>query len=334
MRMTSADQRFQIESPARLHLGFLDLSGTLGRDFGSIGMALKGLSTVIIAEPATELVITGPGRERARDYARSIFGALDLPAAIKLSVVEAIPVHAGLGSGTQLGLAIGAAISAVLGLELTTRELASMTGRGQRSGIGIGVFDSGGFVIDGGRGANTVVPPLVSRLDFPDEWRVILILDHDAKGLNGRDEVMAFEALPPMSQEQAAMLCRSALMGLLPALAEREFSEFSRRIAEIQHTIGDYFSSCQGGRYTSPRVCSAVEWLAKNGGLIGGGQTSWGPTGFAFVESEAEAIVKLDALRREFANEVGLEFRLCGGRNHAASATRVDGLLRQSAFTG
>jgi predicted sugar kinase len=38
------DSTVSVTVPARLHLGFLDLDGGLGRRFGSLGMALDGPS--------------------------------------------------------------------------------------------------------------------------------------------------------------------------------------------------------------------------------------------------------------------------------------------------
>src|SRR5207302_1710641 len=44
--------RIEVHAPARLHLGFLDLEGGLGRRFGSIGLALDGIATHIILSQA------------------------------------------------------------------------------------------------------------------------------------------------------------------------------------------------------------------------------------------------------------------------------------------
>src|SRR5262249_36594389 len=57
-----------VASPARLHLGFFDLDGGLGRRFGSIGVAISDLQTHIAIErtPATE--ITGPESDRVERY--------------------------------------------------------------------------------------------------------------------------------------------------------------------------------------------------------------------------------------------------------------------------
>ena len=36
---------FSVRAPGRLHLGFLDPSGTLGRRFGSLGLTIEGFET-------------------------------------------------------------------------------------------------------------------------------------------------------------------------------------------------------------------------------------------------------------------------------------------------
>ncbi|NIQ97303.1 MAG: GHMP kinase, partial [Desulfuromonadales bacterium] len=69
-----------------------------------------------------------------------------------MTVEEAIPEHVGLGSGTQLGLAVAAAMTRLHGLELDSSELLRRLDRGLRSGIGIGAFRMGGVLLDGGIG--------------------------------------------------------------------------------------------------------------------------------------------------------------------------------------
>ena len=52
-------------APARLHMGFIDLSGSLGRHFGSIGLALKEITTEITMRRADQCIARGPVSERA-----------------------------------------------------------------------------------------------------------------------------------------------------------------------------------------------------------------------------------------------------------------------------
>jgi len=322
-----------VESPARLHLGFVDLSGDLGRKFGSLGLAIEGLSTVVRAVPAEGLQVSGLESDRTEKYARETLRTLGLPSGVALDVIEAIPAHAGLGSGTQLALAVASAIVNVNGLHQTTRELAAVTGRGLRSGIGIGVFDTGGFILDGGLAERTVVPPVLSRFEFPETWRVILVHDDAHKGLNGPAEQAAFKAASPMQPNLADKLCRLTLMGVFPALVEQDFATFSSAVAEIQNIIGGYFGPWQGGAFTSADVRSAIGVLHNEYGLAGVGQTSWGPTGFAFVESAPEAAVACAALCDRFAERSCLRFSVHSARNSGASIHCSETLPRESNAT-
>ena len=80
-----------------------------------------------------------------------------------LNLVHSIPAHVGLGSGTQLGLAVGAALARLAGLQLSTDEIALAVGRGLHSGIGIATFQHGGFVLDGGRRIISELPDSAQR---------------------------------------------------------------------------------------------------------------------------------------------------------------------------
>lgn len=314
----------RIESPARLHLGFIDLNGDLGRCFGSLGLALADLGTRVRAEPAAEFRVSGIETARAARYAEAVIAAFDLPPQLHLTVEHAVPAHAGLGSGTQLALAVGGAIAALAGREASAAELAAMTGRGVRSGIGIAAFEQGGFLVDGGRGAASVVPPLLVRMAFPEHWRVVLVFDRAGDGLNGTAEAAAFRTLPALSAAAAGELARLTLVGLLPALAEQDFAPFARCLGRVQALVGDYFAPAQGGsRYTSRRVGKAVHWAAREFGLEGTGQSSWGPTGFLFAASAEQAIAVQRALAARHAGEPDLAFEVCAARNHGAGVMRL-----------
>jgi beta-RFAP synthase len=308
-----------VSAPARLHLGFLDLHGGLGRRFGSIGLAIDGLSTRLTISHGAQTQVEGPAAERVRRYHGAMRRRLGLDWEHQLKIEETMPAHAGLGSGTQLALAVAAGLRRLHGLPLDLAGDATALGRGARSGIGIGVFEGGGLVVDGGRGAGDTPAPVIARLPFPQHWRVIVVLDHRRQGVHGRDELAAFAALPPFPAHDAAHLCRLLVMQALPAAAEGDLAVFGAAIEQMQARLGDYFAPVQGGRFTSPQVGAVLARLAREGGA-GIGQSSWGPTGFAFAASPEEA-EHVAAVARAYPDSRALDIRVCAALNRGADMT-------------
>ncbi|WP_159732404.1 beta-ribofuranosylaminobenzene 5'-phosphate synthase family protein [Methylosinus sp. Ce-a6] len=309
-----------VVAAARLHLGFLDMNGALGRKFGGLGLSIDAPATRLSLQPAETMEAAGPDAERARALLEKAVAALAPGKRYRLTIDRAIPPHSGLGSGTQLALAIAAALRRIEDLPQDVEADAALLQRGARSGLGAGLFTRGGLVVDGGRGATTTTPPVVSRLPFPESWRILLVSDPAAIGLHGAQERKAFAELPPFSEEAAGKLCRLVLMQALPAAAEGDFAAFGAAITAIQAIVGDYFAPAQGGRrFTSAAVESLLGRLAQ-AGATGVGQTSWGPTGFAFAPDAAEAR-RLEALARAEAEASGLSLAVVAGSGRGA---RID----------
>lgn len=308
-------RRVTVETTARLHMGFIDLNGDLGRRFGSIGLSLD--------KPATRFSVTcnegfsakGPGAERVVACAETFAQKVGLNGGASFEIETAIPEHAGLGSGTQLALATGAALNRLYELGLTLEEIADVTGRGMRSGIGIGAFRQGGLLVDGGRGPHTRVPPTVVHMDFPPVWRILLVFDPRSQGVHGQQEIQAFGELPKFPAEQSAHIARLVLMRVLPAVAELDLESFGRAISELQRIVGDHFGPAQGGgRYASPEVAETMAWLESQG-VHCVGQSSWGPTGFAIVDNETRARQLAEELKNRNSR---LQYEICQARNEGS----------------
>ncbi|HEB78398.1 MAG TPA: GHMP kinase [Methylothermaceae bacterium] len=310
----------QVRSPARLHLGFLDPGAHLGRSFGSLGATLDGIVTRVRISEAGTLKISGRPAEPVRAILERLHAALGLPLRGHVEIRESIRPHAGLGSGTQLALAVGMAFCHFHGYPATVRQVAGITGRGRRSGIGIAAFEKGGFLVDGGRGSETSTPPLIAHLPMPASWRWLLIQDAEAEGLSGSRERAAFERLPRFPRAVAADLCYRLMIQGLPALAEGDYAAFCEVLAAIQQANGEYFAPAQGGRYSSHRVAEALTWLQRRG-WVGLGQSSWGPTGFCLLPDPEAAERELDALGSAFA-ATGLRFQVVATRNRGADLFR------------
>jgi len=311
----------RVIAPARLHLGFLDLNGAIGRRYGSIGLAVNHPSTDLTLTQAREHSASGYESERALALVQK-FASQQHGQGYAVDIREAIPAHAGLGSGTQLALAIGAAVAKLEGRDLSAGELALLGERGARSGIGLSAFACGGFIIDGGRGALDAPPPLTLRADFPEDWRVMLILDEGRAGVSGEAEATAFADLPEFPQSAAAHICHLVLMKLVPGMKEADIAAFGSALTEIQDIVGGHFASKQGGsKWTSDAVGRLASRM-RDAGATGVGQSSWGPTGFAFVDG-AKAADRLYHSLIEDAKADRLDIVIARGRNTGATIEAV-----------
>src|SRR6185503_12013462 len=105
---TSVSETVFVETAARLHFGLLDLRGDLGRRFGGIGAAAPAPTLLLSATPAATVEATGDDAERAAEFARRFLAhhRETRPAGGRVHVHRALPSHVGLGSGTQLALAV------------------------------------------------------------------------------------------------------------------------------------------------------------------------------------------------------------------------------------
>jgi predicted sugar kinase len=83
-------------------------------------------------------------------------------------------------------------------------------------------------------------------------------------------------------------------------------------VSQIQQLIGDYFAPVQGGgRYVSPTIAQAMQWLEQRG-ISCLGQSSWGPTAFAIFATEAEAQQFLQQIQQKYPD---LRYAVCGASN-------------------
>ena len=119
-----------------------------------------------------------------------------------------------------------------------------------------------------------------------------------------------FRRVKPTSFPGASLRARCRL------LRPRDFATFCEQVGALQAAMGAYFAPLQGGLYASPRVGAVLDWL-RGEGVTGLGQSSWGPTGFAFAASQAEGLSLLSRLRAAFQHP-GLSFELAQGRNEGA----------------
>lgn len=293
--------QLQIRTPSRLHFGLLGWGPHFPRQFGGVGLMIDAPGIGLTVEPASSWQAEGPLADRALRVAeRLVKAGVVLPPA-RIVIRHAPGEHVGLGVGTQLSLGVARLLLKSAGHhEPTVATLAELCGRGLRSGVGLHGFARGGLIVDGGRRTDDGIPPLLAHLDFPPEWKVLVILPGPHDGLHGPAEIQAFAQLPPIPENVADRLCRLVLLGLMPAVLERDIPTFGAALTELQERVGRCFAPAQGGIFARPELAAIIKVMASEG-LHGAGQSSWGPTLYAFSnESDGRRSQIRDTIRDRF----------------------------------
>lgn len=292
-------QEVIVQTPSRLHFALIDLNGSLGRIDGSVGMALdrpgfrirlqRRLRTISIegdkAGPFTDRIDDIIEIMKERFGIRREFNL----SGVKVIVEEVIPPHMGLGSGTQISLAIAHGFARLYGFELSREEASSLVGRGGTSGIGVTAFYEGGFILDGGHrfpdqkssylpssaSKGVSPPPVIFRRNFPEDWKLLIVLP-PGRHISGDEEVRLFTSLCPVPVSEIERTSHIILMEMLPALMERDLERFGDAIDRIQK-VGWKRVEVEA----QDEVVRETMRFLKREGALGVGLSSWGPALYA-----------------------------------------------------
>jgi len=310
-----------IETPSRLHLTLIDLNGSLGRIDGGVGLTLEKPGLVLeMKENSGEISVEfknpenlyakvrADDEDKIKTSARRMMDYFHLEGGYDFTVHETYLSHSGLGSGTQISLAVGKLISDSAGQQLDAPQIASIVGRGGTSGIGVASFAKGGFIVDAGHhqrekpgflpsSASTASPPpIVARYDFPQDWKVVLVIPHVEKNVSGPTEVNIFQEYCPVPLEEVQQLSHILLMKMMPAVLEKDLDRFGESINSIQ-SIG--FKKVEN-QLQNP-VIGEIMQLLRDAGAPGVGMSSFGPTIYAITDSPRDIV----GVAREALAEVG-----------------------------
>ena len=217
-----------VETGARLHFGFQNLSLAHERLYGGIGVALAGPRLVVEAGRADGVHCDDAS---VRPYAQRAVEVLGVPGA-ELRVPRQFGRHVGLGSGTQLALACLQAIAEAHDRAADVREQAPELERGGRSGVGVATFERGGFVVDAGHPTERFtaeppdpgdwrVPEPIAAWPLPAHIRFVLVTPAVRAGRSGEEEDDSMRRVveradPGIGDEIATLVTRR----LLPAVVE------------------------------------------------------------------------------------------------------------------
>lgn len=307
----------RITTGARLHFGLLDIAAP----FGGCGVMIDQPATIVEAAPARQFaysdLASSAGRaSRAIAIAARIAGRLALNSnlpPVSVRVIQAAPPHTGLGSGTQLSLAIAEAILCVLPSPVRPeqvwqtpawRELwLHAADRGLRSAVGTHGYQQGGFIAEGLRPEHSgdALNPLDVQLDLPSAWRATILLPAMPLGaqsaVSGEQEQAKFAALPPVSPARRQSLKQMLTGALIPAIENADFATFCDAVTQYNRSSGLLFADVQGGAYNGAATTQLVSRLLEMR-YLGVGQSSWGPGVFVWHPDGRSA----EAFRKRFSD--------------------------------
>jgi beta-ribofuranosylaminobenzene 5'-phosphate synthase len=315
-----------IDTGSRLHLGFTNFSDDIGRCFGSLGVALDRPTTVVTVGESDDPAIGGHEPERTHQLVQRFDEHFGVRTRCSVVVHESIPQHVGLGSGTQLALAVGTGLARVHGIDADVWEIARAMDRCKRSAIGAAAFLNGGFLIDAGRRSATEGPSwppiVVWRQDFPEDWCFVVAVPEAAQGLSGHGEEGVFVSIEP-SVRISEEVCRLTQGQLMPALIERDIERFGEALTAIDEKNGEYFAALQGGVHGDDRVGRTVR-ATLEAGALGVGQSSWGPAIYGLVRERDASSVAETLSRRLLQDGRRSSVSVSRARNRRARIDVVD----------
>ncbi|MBW9220910.1 hypothetical protein KKP91_01690 [Methanothermococcus sp. SCGC AD-155-M21] len=316
-----------LKSPSRIHIGLIDLNGNIGRVDGGMGISLDYPNFLIEGRESSEIEIEFDINKKIMDnnlentlknienklltISKRVLNYIGEDG-IYINVKDIIPLHSGLGSGTQMALSTGMLISKIYNRNLDIKTLSDITDRGGTSGIGVYSFEKGGFIIDGGHAfgkgkdkenfapssasKNVRTPPLIFRHDF--SWYIVLIIPK-GENIYGDREVNIFKKYCPIPLNETQRICHIILMKMLPAIVEGDIVPFGGGINELQYLgFKKIELDLQRG---------IVKDLLRDLQKIGySGLSSFGPTIYSICEDK-ESLKRVVETSEEFFDNHGID---------------------------
>lgn len=305
-----------IETPSRLHITLIDMNGSQGRIDGSVGVALDYPRYKARFSKANKVRVVGCDAQlekRIYDRVETFYRNYQPLPGLYCAMVETIPAHKGLGSGTQLSLMVAQAFNQLYELGLSIPEMAKIMQRGGTSSLGAFFFAHGGFLVDGGhdrKDKSDFLPsrftrdvplcPIVFRHEIPSNWKVLLCIPNSTDGLSGEGERDFMASVCPIAENEVEKACRIILMKMMPAVVEGNLARFGESIAYLQDNGWKKLHWQRAANKKNLFMRNVLESI----GLCGVGLSSTGNTIFGFYDFHKEAP---EALRSRFNAQIGNE---------------------------
>jgi len=311
-------EKLAISAPAHLHAGNFDLTGDLGRLYGTVGFAI---------DLPLEVEVAKANGIRAEDkdaykFVKRFVEKTRIEGA-EIHIRREIPKFVGLGFHTTLALSIGVGLSKLYALNLTVEDVALIMGRGTITALGTYAFKTGGFIIEGGFKVDQrekMVPPLIFQRAVPKNWFFVVAVPEEsrlkiAEMREQEDEILG--NLKVMPKELSDELSRLVLVKLMPAFVEKDLNRFGEALTEFNSKLGRFWRDYQEGTYCNQVVEEGVKLMLRRSSCAC--QTSWGPTFYSIVKGVSQAKRLTEELKQYLNKNGGGEAFYTKANNSGAS---------------
>jgi beta-ribofuranosylaminobenzene 5'-phosphate synthase len=285
MTLPSADE-VVLTASGRVHVTLIDMNGSGGRRDGSVGFVVDEPRLVLAFRHCDRPAVIGDDDGSVAREVRRVGALVGLTSPVAVEVRSTIPRHVGLGSGTQLRMAVAAGLAHLAGEAPEPERLTALSGRGGTSGIGVHGFFHGGFLVDAGhrvtdkdaflpsRFAVGVEPPkLLFAHRPPRDWRILLVLPDGPHGLSGASERDFMAGNTPVDRGETHTAGHLVLMGLMAAVAEQDLPGFGAALTALQDTAW----KARHWRRAELRDWRPALDVLVSAGVAGAGLSSTGP---------------------------------------------------------
>ncbi len=314
----------RVTAPAHLHAGNMDLNGSMGRLYGTVGFAVENPRVVIEMEKSKSVEANDPIAERFAKIVANSFGF----GGFRVTVKERFPEYTGLGYVTTLGISVGIGAARLHGINCSVEEIALKIRRGLVTALGLYSCKLGGFIVEGGFRKGMVersVPPLIFRGEIPENWIFVIAVPEAPRKriteLRIRSEERILLQEVSMNAEDASYLSRLVLMKMIPSFVERDLATFGEAITEFNRRLGFIWERYQRGLYCDPLVERGIEIMLEH--AYGACQSSWGPTFYAITDSENKARRLADEIRNFLSFHGGGDVFVTRGNNRGLEVVEL-----------
>jgi beta-ribofuranosylaminobenzene 5'-phosphate synthase len=311
-------QKVIINAPAHLHAGNFDLTGDLGRLYGTVGFAVN-LPLEVEVSKAKGIKAED---KSAYKFTKRFVDKFGLEGA-EVKIKKEIPKFVGVGFHTTLALSIGVALSKLYDLNLSVEDVSLVMGRGTITAMGVYAFKTGGFIVEGGFKVDKrtkMVPPLIFHGAVPKSWYFVIAIPNEsrqkiAEMRENEDEILG--NLKVMPKELSDELSRLVLVKLMPAFVEKDLKTFGEALTSFNQKLGKFWMDYQEGTYCNQVVEEGVKIMLSKGSLAC--QTSWGPTFYSIVKGKRGAEKLAEEVRRFLDRDGGGEVFVTKANNRGAT---------------